>query len=31
MRKLKETDADAYQKWLDDNPERKLLKEGYKR
>lgn len=23
----KETDADAYQKWLDDNPERKLLKE----
>ena len=23
----KETDADTYQKWLDDNPERKLLKE----
>jgi len=23
----KETDADAHQKWLDDNPERKLLKE----
>lgn len=23
----KETDADAYQKWLDDNPKRKLLKE----